>query len=67
MATSFATRCKACDSILVSFDFSKPLPDGSVDDLCFQCKEAIYSSHAVRYRDYILEHIEDDSSTPEDY
>jgi len=61
MPSKYASRCKACDSPLDSFHYSKLLPDGSVDDLCYYCKEAIFTSQAVRYRDYILEHIEDDS------
>lgn len=54
----FASRCKACDSIIYTFQHTKPLPDGSFDDLCSNCKSSTYDSDGIKYRDFTHEHID---------
>lgn len=63
---TFASRCKACNRTLDTFTHSKTLPDGSVDDLCTSCKDAIYASFGVRFTDYFHEHVVEDVTLPDD-
>jgi len=58
---NYASRCKACNTPLESFSKSKSLEDGTFDDLCSTCKDAIKSSYGFRFNDYICAESEDGS------
>jgi hypothetical protein len=50
---TFATRCSCCNRILDRFDNSKPLPDGSFDDLCRFCKQESKPSPDFKFKDHV--------------